>query len=103
MEDARALRIRHGLAELVSTPSGRRWLWSHLVDDCGVFAGSYVQGDALHTTFVSGRRSIGVELLERLARDHPDAYRTLLAEGPVFDVEAAAAAAGSRLGGGSDR
>lgn len=63
---------------LMSTVSGRRWVWLQLAD-CAVFR--IDSGlDAMQMAFDKGVRNIGLKLLADITRTTPDMYITMTRE-----------------------
>ena len=58
--------------DIMSTPSGRHWLWDHL-SACHVFHSSFT-GDALTTAYAEGERNMGLRLLSQIMQACPDNY-----------------------------
>jgi hypothetical protein len=61
------------MAGSVSTIAGLRSMW-RVLETCGLFAQSHVDGDPYRTAFNEGGRRIGLILLAKLFQADPDAY-----------------------------
>ena len=71
-----AFREKHDEAvirELMSTSSGRDWIW-RLLGSCHVFESSFVQGQPESTAFREGERNIGLQFLGAISKADPDGY-----------------------------
>ena len=73
-----AHQAREDLRAVLSTPEGRRFAWS-ILSACGVYARSFT-GEPLSSAFNEGRRSVGIEILERIEAQAPGSYQTMLKE-----------------------
>ena len=87
-----------GLANLTSTPQGRRALW-WLLGECGTFQNSF-DGDALTSAYAAGKQAIGQLLIERMGLADPDAFLVAMKENQ--DAERARDSARNNLGDGDD-
>jgi hypothetical protein len=65
-------QVRGDLLAVMETREGRRFVWK-LIGDAGVFRQSFAQ-DALSTAFNEGRRSHGLELLDRAQNEAPELF-----------------------------
>lgn len=70
---------RVDLGEVLSTPSGRRFVWGLLSDDMKVFSAT-VSNDALVLARDSGVRLVGVQLLQRAQQEHPESFLAMWRE-----------------------
>jgi hypothetical protein len=61
------------LARVLDDPTGRSWVWDHLVA-CHVFANTFVPGQPDATAFLIGERNIGLALLAQIMRVAPEQY-----------------------------
>lgn len=61
------------LAHIMSTTSGRQFIWD-LLSKAGLFHSSAVVGDPYMTYFAEGRRSMGQHLLDIVIQYAPDMY-----------------------------
>lgn len=73
------------LTTIMATPSGRRFMWN-LVEACGVLDASFA-GDERMTAYNEGRRSVGIELVQRLQAVTPDAYLKMVVEQATLAAE----------------
>ena len=70
--------IAEGLSETLATKQGRAFLhW--LLGQCGVYQTSFTGNST--TFFNEGKRDIGLQVLARVSKDHPEAYLSMLKEG----------------------
>lgn len=70
--------IGAGLGETLGTKQGRAFVhW--LLAECGIYSTSFTGNST--TFFNEGKRQIGLQVLARVTKDHPDAYLTMLKEG----------------------
>ena len=76
---AKAMTRREDVATVLSTASGRRFVWA-LLGKCRVFELSYAQGDPTHTAFNEGARQVGNPLLAEIMTEHAEAYALMAAE-----------------------
>lgn len=65
-------QLLNGLLYTAAAPAGRRWLW-HLLASAGIYSPSYAD-NALRTAYNEGRRSLGLEILNLLTEEAPEAY-----------------------------
>lgn len=65
-------QLTNGLHSVVGSYEGRRWLWSILAG-AGIFIPTFTD-NALRTAYNEGRRSLGLEVLNLLTEEAPDAY-----------------------------
>ena len=70
--------IAAGLGETLATKQGRA-LVHWLLTECGIYSTSFTGNST--TFFNEGKRQIGLQVLARVTKDHPDAYLTMLKEG----------------------
>ncbi len=76
----RAARDAEDLGVVMSTMSGRRWMWA-LLDRCGVYRISYREGDApTHTAFLEGARNVGNKAMADLMGTCPQGYALMCKE-----------------------
>lgn len=93
-QDARAerrerLRLERedaDMAEVLSTPAGRRFIW-RLLGVTGVFSASWDPSAKIH--FNEGRRDIGLRYLAELNDKHPERFLEAQAEA-IADAKRAA-------------
>lgn len=74
----REREIEAGLGEALATKQGRafvRWL----LGECGVYRTSFTGNST--TFFNEGKRDVGLQVLARVTKDHPEAYLAMLKEG----------------------
>lgn len=64
---------------VLSSGSGRRFVWRVLEDFCRLHAGSFT-GESLSSAHAEGRRSVGVELMLELQRVALPGYLTMVGE-----------------------
>jgi hypothetical protein len=64
---------------LLSTVSGRRFLWG-LLGRCGVFRETFAGSDFCTTAFNEGRRNIGLALLSDVNEADPEKYLVMMNE-----------------------
>lgn len=69
------------VASILSTPSGRAWLWS-VFQSCHMFQTSF-SGDALRLAFAEGERNVGLRLLAQVMSANPDAWTLMMKESKV--------------------
>jgi hypothetical protein len=65
---------REVLAQLMSSPNGRRWMWEEILSPAGIYSISYVTGDAMGTAFNEGKRNIGNRTLALIIKTCPQEY-----------------------------
>lgn len=70
---------RDALFAVLSTPKGRFFL-DALTDDAGYRASSYVKGSQDHSAYQEGRRSIAIELMQRIEAQFPELLAQLTQE-----------------------
>ena len=74
----REREIAAGLGETLATKQGRA-LVHWLLAECGIYSTSFTGNST--TFFNEGKRQIGLQVLARVTKDHPEAYLTMLKEG----------------------
>lgn len=68
------------LERIMSTPHGRRFMWS-LLEDCHTMHVSFRHGEPMESAvFREGERNIGVKLVGRINRTCPDLYASMVRE-----------------------
>lgn len=80
--DKQAIRerqTRQVIADLLSTPAGRNWMWS-VLSDCNVFSQTFVPQEADTTAFNEGIRSVGNKLIAQIMQTDPTLYVTMMTE-----------------------
>lgn len=70
-------RISEGLSDAMSTSQGRAFLYD-ILDFCGVYRSSFT-GNA-NTFFNEGMRNVGLYLMGRITKEHPEQYIEMLKE-----------------------
>ncbi|MEG3641088.1 Bbp19 family protein [Magnetococcus sp. PR-3] len=71
-DGAQSQQLQEDLAVVISTPQGRRFIWS-LLGQAGLFCPSF-HADALHMAFAEGARNLGLQLFQQLNQFHPEGY-----------------------------
>ena len=76
-----ALTDREVVSNLMAHPRGRRWIWN-LLSGCMVFNQLFDAGPGGNAKmcFREGRRSIGLEMLDKVMRYAPKSYVLMLEE-----------------------
>lgn len=75
----RALQEVEDLRGILATYGGRSFVWS-LLADCGVYADTH-RGEHTHdAAYVSGKRAIGLSLIEKVFTADPNAYTVMRLE-----------------------
>lgn len=77
-EQAAVCQRENDIRVVMSTPSGRRFIWRLANETCGVLSTTFT-GD-IQTYHREGRRSVGVELLAELQKLCPPEYVTMIQE-----------------------
>ena len=83
-EKQQAAMERADLENVLSTASGRRFLWKMLVE-AGVFRLSFVAGAADSTAFNEGRRAQGNALMARIQALDPEHYHRMAKEAHAIE------------------
>lgn len=83
-EQQREAQERDDLQNVLSTATGRRFLWKLLVD-AGVFRISFVAGERSMTDFNEGRRAQGNALFVRIQALNPEYYHLMAKEAYELD------------------
>lgn len=73
------LRRKEDLLVVLKTASGRRFVYD-ILDESGLFSGSFVAGHPDISDFNEGKRDIGVKLLQDLMNAAPDAFTQMYRE-----------------------
>ena len=84
LEKRRENRLRAGLKIVMSTPTGREFMWE-LVAKCGVYQSSFTGNS--ETFFREGRRDIGLYLTAMLMKDCVDEYALMQKEAVKRDED----------------
>lgn len=85
-EKQREAQERDDLQNVLSTVTGRRFLWKLLVD-AGVFRISFVAGERSMTDFNEGRRAQGNALFARIQSLNPEYYHLMAKEAYQLDEQ----------------
>lgn len=64
---------------VMDSPAGRSFLWRVIEKMAVAFNGTYT-GEALHSAYAEGRRSVGLALIQELQKASPAAYLLMLQE-----------------------
>jgi hypothetical protein len=72
-------RAKRDLGVVMSTPEGRRFIWS-LIEDADTWGPSFAGESSHSTSYNEGRRAVGLALLFRCQRDATGLYVTALQE-----------------------
>jgi len=67
------------VANLLSHPQGRNWMWD-LLEGAHMFRPSFIPGDPHASAFAEGERNIGLKLLADIMIAAPDAFTLMLKE-----------------------
>jgi len=78
-EGRRRKQRRDVLAQLLSKPAGRLWLWE-LLSAAHMFQQSYVPGDPYATAFRDGERNLGLRVLSEAMSVSADDFVLMLKE-----------------------
>ncbi len=73
-----AQQRRNDLRTVLSTESGRRFIWG-VIQRCGVFQGASSL-EPMNISYSEGRRSVGLFLLGDVMAFHPDLFLTMQKE-----------------------
>lgn len=71
-EEVAKLQLEEDWQQQMASPHGRRVVW-HLLNRAGTFGPSFDERAAV-MAYVEGRRSVGLELMAYLQRNHRAAY-----------------------------
>lgn len=63
------------LRAILNTYGGRAFIW-RVLSDCGVFASSFT-GDAAHTFYREGKRSVGLEIVRDIVKVDVNLYNKM--------------------------
>ncbi len=64
---------------LMGTVPGREWMWQ-LLNDCHVFETRVSMTGEHENGFFEGQREVGLSLVRRLARTHPELFARMVSE-----------------------
>lgn len=78
-EEGKKTQGKNDLAAVMSTPEGRRFVWS-LIVSAGTFEASFQGELPLSNAFGEGQRSFGIALFERVKIEATDLYIVALNE-----------------------
>lgn len=78
-EEDRRNQAEADLRSVMSTASGRRFVWRVLENGSGFLDGTFTS-DALALAFNAGKRAVGVALFQELQRIAPGEHRQMLDE-----------------------
>lgn len=74
----RQREIDDGLKFIMSTPQGRKWMWSHLAG-CGPFQSPFGV-DPYMSYFAGGKQNVGLQLIAEIHRVCPAQYAIMAKE-----------------------
>lgn len=74
----RQLRLLEGLRDAIRTKGGREFIWE-LLSECAIFR-SLSSNDAIHMALRSGRRDVGLWVLNNLFSADPMAFQLMQKE-----------------------
>lgn len=73
------LETNEHVRALLETYGGRYFMWE-LLGKCGVYAGTFRGADTHQSAFEEGRRSIGLEQINKIFASNPQAYALMRIE-----------------------
>lgn len=73
-------RATEDLQRVMSTVSGRRFVWG-LLEDCHIHHGSFRHGEPVESAvFREGERNVGLKIMARINSTCPDLYAVMVRE-----------------------